>query len=132
MRCNGRGVEFDNMTAEKVLNQFFSSFDLQAYPATDASEKELPFLTYETPQSFFEDGTVSCAVNLWYKTDSESVPNAKAREIANRVGRGGIVLPIDGGYLWIRRGTPFSQPLFDDTDKSIKRRYILLILEYLR
>ena len=40
------------------------------------------------------------------------------------------MLPCDGGAVWLKRSTPFSQSMADDTDASIKRRYLLMTAEF--
>lgn len=92
---------------------------------------QFPYLTYDLPLSAFEQGEVSMTVNLWYRTESEAIPNAKAAEISAVIGQGGVVLPCDGGYIWLKRGTPFCQSLEDQADRMIKRRYINITVEYL-
>ena len=75
-------------------------------------------------------GEVSMPVNVWYHTESEAQPNAKVREIGDAIGIGGVTVSCDGGMLWIKRGSPWSQAL-DDENKSIKRRYLNVDIEYL-
>ena len=119
------------MTKGAALQQFFDSF-LPAY-ATNAVPDDVvfPYLTYSAVFDAFDGQPVSLTVNLWYYTTSEALPNAKAQEISDALGIGGKVLPIDGGYIWIRRGSPFCQALADETDKNIKRRYLNITAEFL-
>ena len=42
-----------------------------------------------------------------------------------------MTIPCDGGYIWLKRGSPFCQSLKYEDDNSIKRRYINLTAEYL-
>lgn len=125
------------MTKDKVLYAFFSGFGLPAYVSTSTPEDaEFPRLTYDPVFNSFDFsgnnmGQVAVAVNLWYRTESEAIPNAKAQEISDAIGQSGQVLPCDGGYIWVKRGSPFCQNLADDSDPDIKRRYINLTLEYL-
>lgn len=120
------------MTKEAALKQFFGSFGLEAYPTSAVpKDAQFPYLTYESAVSAFEEGEVSLTVNLWYYTTQESGPNQKAREISKVIGQGGVVLPCDGGYIWLKRGSPFCQSLSDQADPQIKRRYINVTAEYL-
>ena len=57
--------------------------------------------------------------------------HAKALEISDALGIGGVTLPVDGGLIWLKRGSPFCQALADDTDKNLKRRYINVTAEFL-
>lgn len=118
------------MTKEEALYKFFSEFGLTAYPSNAVpNDTTFPWLTYSTPIGY--DGNVSAEVNLWYHTESEATPNLKADEISKALGIGGVVLPYDGGAIWIKRDNPFSQSLTDENDVTIKRRQINLIYEYL-
>ena len=120
------------MTKGEALQQFFSGFGLTAYAAASVpADTVFPYLTYDLVTGNWGDMEVSIAVNLWYHTDSEALPNAKADEIAGTIGIGGKVLLCDGGGIWIKRGSPWCQSLADETDKSIKRRYINISVEFL-
>ena len=121
------------MTKEAVLKQFFSGFGIAAYPSTAVPDDvQFPYLTYDVITSAFQEEPVSLTVNLWYFTTQEGVPNAKARELSEAIGRGGKLLPCDGnGYIWLKRGSPWCQSLTDETSPNIPRRYINGTAEYL-
>lgn len=119
------------MTPEAALHSFFSGFGIPAYAATSVpDDAELPYLTYELSTGAFGDAESPIYVSLWYRTTSEAEPNAKAREVSEALGRGGVMLPCDGGAVWLKRSAPFSQSMADDTDSGIKRRYLLMTAEY--
>lgn len=120
------------MTKAAALQAFFESFGITAYPSSSVPEDTVfPWLTYDAVFGEWEDEPVSITVNLWYRTDSEKIPNDKAAEISKAIGYGGKKLFFDDGIIWIRRGQPFCQNLSDETDSKIKRRYINLTAEYL-
>lgn len=120
------------MTKGAALQQFFESFGIPAYTASSVPDDAVfPWLTYELITSAWEGGEVGMTVNLWYYTTSEAIPNAKAQEISEAIGVGGKVLKCDGGYIWLKRGSPWCQSLTDDTDSTIKRRYLNVTAEYL-
>jgi len=120
------------MTKAAALHQFFSSFGMTAYTSTSVPEDAIfPYLTYEVITSAWDGGEVGLTVNLWYFTTQEGPPNAKARELSEAIGQGGKLLPCDGGYIWLKRGTPWCQSLSDETSPNIKRRYINVTAEYL-
>lgn len=120
------------MTKAAAIYQFFSGFGIHGYPETSVPDgAAFPYLTYELVTSPFEDGEVSMTVNLWYRTTSESAPNAKAQELSDAIGRGGVLLPCDGGYVWLKRGRPWCRSAGDDNDPVIKRRVINVYAEYL-
>ena len=120
------------MTKEQALYQFFNSFDIIGYRNTAVPDDVIfPYLTFDAPISSFEEDPVSITLNLYYYTDSEAIPDAKAEEIRQAIGMGGKLLSCDGGAIWLKWGTPWCQSLVDDTDATIKRRYINITAEYL-
>lgn len=119
------------MTKEGALQAWYGQF-LDAYPASSVPEDvTFPYLTYERVVGAFDSGDTAQTVNLWYYTNSEAVPNAKAQEISNAIGPGGTVIPCDGGYIWIKRGSPWCQSITEESDPNIKRRYLNMTVEYL-
>ena len=119
------------MTKDKALHAWFSQF-LPAYPTSNVPEDAtFPWLTYELITGSWESGDIALTVNLWYYTESEAIPNAKAQELSDAIGYGGVTLPCDGGFIWLKRGSPWCQNLQDDTDPNIKRRYINVTAEYM-
>ena len=120
------------MTKEQALHQFFNSFDIIGYRNTSVPDDVIfPYLTYDAPISSFEEDPVSITLNLYYYTESEADPDAKAEEIRNFIGMGGKILHWGGGAIWLKWGSPWCQSLVDDTNKNIKRRYINITAEYL-
>ena len=120
------------MTKEQALYQFFNSFGIVGYRNTSVPDDVIfPFLTYDTPISSLEEDPVSITLNLYYYTDSEAEPDAKAEAIRNAIGMGGKILNCDGGAIWLKWGTPWCQSLVDETNRNIKRRYINITAEYL-
>lgn len=120
------------MTKEAALKAFFESFGIPAYPSSGVPDDVIfPYLTYDPVTDAWESGPVSITLNLWYYTTQESPPNAKARELSQRIGTGGAVVKCDEGYIWIKRGSPWCQNLRDDADRNIKRRYLNISAEYL-
>lgn len=130
------------MKKDKALYSWFQGFGIPFYPVTalppavnDTSVPEderlkFPYGTYEPTFGRFGD-SVSIGVNLYYLTESEAVPNAKADEIGDAIGMGGTIVKCDEGAMWIKRGSPFSQGLLDPDNQNIKRRYIQIIIEFL-
>lgn len=125
------------MTKDKALYAFFSGFGLPAYPANAVLNENgepdviLPYLTYTPVFDSWGGDPVSLTVNLWYRTESESIPNAKAQELSTAIGMSGKIIPCDEGYIWLKRGSPWCQNLADEVDPAIKRRYINMTAEYL-
>lgn len=119
------------MTKGAALHSFFNGI-MPSYAASAVpDDATLPYLTYELITSAWDGGEVGLTVNLWFYTTSEAVPNAKAQELSDAIGYGGVTLPCDGGFIWLKRGSPWCQNLQDDTDQNIKRRYINVTAEYM-
>lgn len=119
------------MTKAAALLAFFSQFGIPAYPSTSVpDDATYPRLTYDPSYSAWDGGEVSITVNLWYYTESEALPNAKAQEISDALGLSGKTIPCDGGMIWLKRGSPFAQPV-QDTDNNVKRRYINISAEFI-
>ena len=121
------------MTPEAAIYRFLSGFGIPAYASTSTpSEAEFPYITYDLVLT--EDWATSEAnipVNVWYRTDSEAVPNAKVREIGAALGIGGVTLPCDGGIVWLKKGSPWAQAVREEGDEKIKRRYVNINVECL-
>ena len=122
------------MTKNKALYAWFNNF-MTFYRDTAVPEDAVfPYGTYTYVDDAFDGengGQAALTVNLWYRTESEAVPDAMAQEIAQAIGYGGTTIECDEGYLWIKKGSPWCQSLTDDIDPAIKRRYINITTEYL-
>lgn len=119
------------MTKAAALQAWFEQF-LPSYTAASVPDDAVfPWLTYELITGAWVDGENAITVNLWYYTTSEVAPNAMAQKIADAIGMSGVLVPYDGGAMWIKRGSPWCQSLKDESDKNIKRRYINISIEYL-
>lgn len=141
------------MTKQATLHSFLNS----AIPITPRTDEEagetlnfLPFYpvgnvpeyaqqnftkgwSYGTYTPVFDSisgSSVQITINLWAYTAQEKPLNDAANALAKAVGYGGKSVKCDGGYIWLRRGTPWCQNLYEDDD-NIKRRYINLTAEYL-
>ena len=119
------------MTKAAALNKFFTRFGMTAYPTSAVPEDVIfPYLTYEVATGDIHSGDITIVVNLWFYTQSEKIPNDKVEQIAEAIGLGGITIPYDGGAIWIKKGSPFSQSLNDENNNTVKRRLINLTIEY--
>lgn len=119
------------MTKGQALQEWFSQF-LTAYSTSSVPDDAVfPWLTYELITGAWDSGEIGLTVNLWYYTEKEAEPNAKAQEISDAIGLSGVFVPCDGGAIWIKRGTPWCQNIADDSDKYIKRRYLNVTVEYI-
>ena len=119
------------MTKGAALQAFFGGI-MTAYAASAVpDDATLPYLTYDLITSAWGDGEVGLTVNMWFRTTSEKEPNAAVDKLSKAIGLGGVQLQCDDGIIWLKRGSPWAQSLTDETDKTIKRRYINVTAEYL-
>ena len=121
------------MTPEAAVYTFLSSFGIPAYAASSVPDQAtFPYLTYDLVLGEWGQPEVNMPVNVWYRTDSEALPNAKVREISQAIGMGGITLPCDGGMLWVKKGSPWAQAMtVEGEDEKVKRRYVNINIEFL-
>ena len=121
------------MTPEAAVYTFLSSFGIPAYAASSVPDQAtFPYLTYDLVLGEWGQPEVNMPVNVWYRTDSEALPNAKVREIGERIGMGGVLLHCDGGVLWVKKGSPWAQAVtVEGEDEKVKRRYVNIDIEFL-
>lgn len=119
------------MTPEAAVYQFMSSFGVPAYAESSVpDEADFPYITYRLVIGDWNDGEVNMTADVWYRTDSEATPNAKVREIGERIGLGGVTLACDNGMLWLKRGRPWAQAVtIDGEDEKVKRRLLNISIE---
>lgn len=110
-------------------NRFLPAYDENSVP-TGEDEPSFPYITYSTITDALGYPT-QLNGNIWYQSTSWEDISKKADEIAEYIGYGGQVIPIEGGYVWIVRGNPFAQRMADDSDDSIRRIYVNIQAEYL-
>lgn len=124
------------MTKDKALYAFFSGFGIPAYPTSSVLNENgepdvvMPYLTYTPVFSSFYGEPVSLTVDIYYRTESEAIPNAKAQEIADYIGEGGINFPCDGGYINFSCGSPSWQSAVYEPDTAVKFRYMNITAKY--
>ena len=116
------------MNKAQAIHNFWSSFDLLAIDENSAydEQNDLPseYITYEVQTANIGE-PVAITASLWYKSTKWAEITQKADEIAAYIGYGGKVIPIDGGYMWVKLGSPFSQRMAVEDD--VIRRIILNI-----
>ena len=97
------------MTKNKALFAWFNEF-MPFYRASSVPDDVImPYGTYEYTESAFDAGEVGLTVNLFFRTESEAVPDEAAQNLSKRIGYGGVTIPCDEGYIWLKRGSPFCQ-----------------------
>lgn len=118
------------MDKGQVIDYFWNSFTWPAYNEYTVPEGVSDkHITYE----FVSDSigaNDSIHATLWDRSTSWKDITLKTEEIAQRLARMNPI-KIDTGYVWLKRGEPFAQRIYDDTDDMIRGVYINLTVEYL-
>lgn len=122
------------MDKAQALHSFWSSFSLPAYdeasvPSGDDTP-QFPYITYTVATDAL-DGSLPLVASLWYKSTSWRDITLKSEEIARRIETMERPIPIDNGYLWIVRGTPFAQRMTEPDDNTIRRILLNIVAEFL-
>ena len=126
------------MTPEAAIYSFLNGFSIPAYASSSVPDqsspewKGFPYITYDLVLGEWGQPEVNMPVNVWYRTDSEALPNAKVREISKAIGMGGVLLHCDGGALWLKKGSPWAQAMtVEGEDEKVKRRYVNINIEFM-
>ena len=119
------------MDKSQALNSFWSSFGLPAYDVNSVpTDAAMPYITYETAVDSIES-VLNLQGNIWYRQISWADASKKADEISEYLyGIWPVTKKIDGGRMFITKGTPFAQRMGDDDD-MIKRIVINIQVEFL-
>lgn len=118
------------MTKAAAIYQFWNGFDIPAYEENSVpTDATFPYITYQLVTDSF-DTDVQMTASIWYRSSSWVDINAKVEEISKTISQGGKILNCDNGRIWLKRGTPFSQNMGDDTDNLIKRKYLNITAEF--
>ena len=117
------------MNKEQALNTFWNTFSIPAYDVyTVPDDVAMPYITYEASTASI--GTdVLLSASFWYKGMSWGQITAKKDEISSYIG-GGASQPYDGGRVWIRKATPFSQRMSEPDDPNVRRIVIQIMAEF--
>lgn len=120
------------MTKEEALHSFWSSFELPAYEENSVyavASPQMPYITYEVATGDFNT-EIPLTASLWYDSYSWGAPNTKKSEIAAAIGNGGVIIPCDGGYIWLKRSGRFAQNTGDSTSDTVKRVILNVTVEF--
>lgn len=118
------------MDKAQAFHNYVSSFSLPTYDENTVPENAaIPRLTYSFVFSSWGEN-VAMSLSLWYYSKSWEEISQKADEIYNNIGLGGVMIPFDGGAIWIRRGNPFAQRVSDEND-NIRRILINIEAEFI-
>ncbi len=120
------------MNSQQALDSWWRSFQWEAWEENSVPDNALKdyghYITYTAGTSEFERPMMLSA-SLWERSTSWAATVNKASEIEATIGLGGKVIPFDGGMIWMKRGSPFSQRMADEDD-TVRRVYINVEVEY--
>lgn len=118
------------MDKAQAIHSFWSGFGLVAYDEnTVPDDAVMPYITYSSNTDSL-GGPLTLYGSLWYKSYSWEEISKKTEEIAKFMYKMKPI-QIDGGYLWINKGSPFAQRMSDPSDDLIRRVYINIDVEFL-
>lgn len=126
------------MNKAQALHLFWSRF-LPAIDESSAYDKgvlaqqgfSFPYITYEVAESNL-GLPQQLTGSIWYRSTSWEDAELKAKEIADWIGWGGKVLPVDGGYIKImlpNGGTIYRR--MADPDDSLRRIVFTIAVDFL-
>ena len=120
------------MDSQQALDNWWNSFQWPAFEENTVPDDALStyghYLTYTAGTSEFER-PMMLSVSAWERSTSWAGTVNKASEIEAAIGLGGTVIPFDGGKIWMKRGSPFSQRMADEDD-TVRRVYMTVEVEY--
>ena len=121
------------MTKAASLHEFWNTF-LTAYEENSVPDgpgrPDYPYMTYQLITDSFSGLPIESSVTLWYRSESNRALNAKIEEISAALVDGGATIGCDSGIMWIKKSSPFSIPVQDDADKTIKGRQLNVQIEF--
>jgi hypothetical protein len=114
----------------QAYNGFWNSFGIPAYDEnTVPDEAEPPYITYQAASDDFNH-PVMLTASLWYRNKSWTNITAMEKHISEKIGRGGINVPYDGGGFWLVKGNPWAQRM-GDPDDMIRRILLQFSIEFI-
>lgn len=128
------------MTKAQVLHLFWSSFGISAIDEVSAYDKkalqehdiDFPYISYEVASGNLSEFNQQITGNIWYRSTRWKDCENKAQEIADAIGYGGKIYPVNGGYLRIM--LPLNSIIYRrvaDPDDSIRRISFTIAVDFL-
>lgn len=120
------------MNKDQALDTFWNSFGWPAYDQNSVPDDvKFPYITYnESTDSL--GNVLSLSASLWDRSNSWERVSLKKDEVAKKIGEyGHHTIKLNGGYVWLVKGTPFAQRMADPNDDKVKRIYLNVLGEFL-
>ena len=118
------------MNKMEAIHSFWAGFGIGAYSETSVpDEAELPYITYDMASDDFNNAITQTA-SIWYRDTSWEAITLKEMQIADVIGRGGIMVSYDRGAAWIVKANPWAQRM-EDEDDSLRRIILNVKIEFI-
>ena len=119
------------MDKAQAIHNFWSGFEWAAYDEnTVPDDAPFPRITYEVKTDSL-DNVVLLSASLWDKSMSWERISKKSDQIAHDiVNMYPPAIKLNGGGLYISKGTPFARRM-EDPDDTIRRIYLNINAEFL-
>ena len=122
----------------QALHDFWSSFGWLAIDEQSAYDEGVmeewgspnKYITYEAATGSLGD-SIPLTASLWHRSTSWATVEAMVKTISSAIGRGGKVIDITGGKLWILRRDSFSRRMSDENKNDMRRIIINITAEFL-
>lgn len=118
------------MDKQQALNYFWNKY-ATAYEESDVPDDadiKTGYITYQKIIGSIEEPVFPTA-SIWTRSTSWARADAILNSIDDDLKNGGIILPIDGGKMWIERGSPFAQAVSEE-DRSVRRYLLNIAVEF--
>lgn len=118
----------------EALYQFWSRFGWTAFDENTVPDNALEnnnnkYITYQDATDSFGSEMMLTA-SLWMRSNSWTGVDKMSEKIARYIEiEMPPAIPIDGGWMRIRKGSPFSTRTGDDND-TLRRRILNVIVEF--
>lgn len=120
------------MDKAQAIQHFWEQFNLPAYDENTVDDSAvMPYITYGVSTGSIED-VINLSASVWYRSSSWTAITKKVDEIAKAIAEmNPPSIKIDGGRLYLVKGSPFAQRMDDPSDDSVRRIYLNLQAEFL-
>ena len=118
------------MDKQQAIHSFWSRY-ATAYEETsvpDDADLSNGYITYQKILGSIDE-PVFMTASVWTRSSSGLEADTIVNKINEDLSHGGIIIPIEGGRMWIERGNPFAQAM-SDTDRTIRRYVINIAVEF--
>lgn len=118
------------MDKQQAYQSLWGRFGIPAYEENSVpDEAKAPYITYQVLLDDL-DAQVFPTASLWYRGSSWNSIDAKLAEISRELSNISPI-PLDEGFMYVSKNTPWAQRSTDNDDRSVKRYILNLIVEFL-